>query len=341
LAIILRDRTFQLLNNIGYFYENTLMQKLLLIAFVLVLTISCKKNKNEAPDPPPPPTDSLGVGWKRIDAGAQVSISDIFFVGNTGYFLSDRQVYRSTNAGESWQKVHQGNQSLSNIGMGGGAGNAVFVSYSTPMVYFTGNGGSSFDSTTVPFGYFSDVFFVSPTVVYAIGINFCKSVDGGKNWTLVHQANYSSDYKTLHFLNEQAGWILTSKGLAKTINGGVSWDPVATPGFSFNGFGSIFVTDANTIYFYSAGKVGVSRNAGLTWSVVLNTRDVFFEDIHFLTNDIGYLTAGNILYKTTDGGANWKREFKLGRGSLIELHFTDANHGWAAGSEGTILKFEN
>jgi photosystem II stability/assembly factor-like uncharacterized protein len=65
-----------------------------------------------------------------------------------------------------------------------------------------------------------------------------------------------------------------------------------------------------------------------------------FTDIHFLTDQIGYASAGRTLYKTTDGGTNWTKVVSLGEATITEIHFTDATHGWACGSNGVVLTFK-
>lgn len=230
-----------------------------------------------------------------------------------------------------------------NISMGS-TNNAVFVASSTSSnrtAYLTKDGGNTFDSVYIANAGISDVFFVSPDVAYAIGNDFYKSFDGGKNWTLIHDFSPVSNYTTLHFLNEQNGWIITPNGLLKTSNGGVNWDPVSATGFTFANPNSIFLSDANTIYFSADGKIGVSKNGGTSWTALQGTAGGGFKDLHFITNDIGYLSENSTIYKTTDGGTNWKVEVQLGLGNFIEIHFTDANHGWGVGPFGALVKYEN
>lgn len=51
---------------------------------------------------------------------------------------------------------------------------------------------------------------------------------------------------------------------------------------------------------------------------------------------------GPYIFKTTDSGNTWTKVVAVASSTpyLMELHFTDANHGWACGSNGMILKFD-
>ena len=64
-----------------------------------------------------------------------------------------------------------------------------------------------------------------------------------------------------------------------------------------------------------------------------------YHDLHFLDDKIGYMSDGHYVLKTIDGGVTWTKEVSDPSMIFYELHFIDINHGWAAGSHGTILKF--
>lgn len=132
-----------------------------------------------------------------------------------------------------------------------------------------------------------------------------------------------------------------ANGLYKTTNGGVNWQLISTTSFDFSFGGNVFFYDANTGYAADTIRVGKSSNGGTSW-VVQKTLPPIYHDIHFVSNDIGYLTSDNYIFKTTDGGATWKNEVVLQNPGIkfYELHFTDANHGWACSENGLILRYE-
>jgi hypothetical protein len=66
-----------------------------------------------------------------------------------------------------------------------------------------------------------------------------------------------------------------------------------------------------------------------------------YTDIHFLDEQNGFACFLNKIYKTNDGGKTWKTVVNLVDDSIIEIDFTDINHGWACTLKGKVLKFKN
>jgi len=75
--------------------------------------------------------------------------------------------------------------------------------------------------------------------------------------------------------------------------------------------------------------------------VYTSTLSNTYHDIHFVSPQIGYITDNKLILKTTDGGATWTKEVAMANSRIVELHFTDPNHGWAGADHGIILKFVN
>jgi len=318
------------------------LKKAFLPTLCFLLLFSCKKHHEAVTTPQP--QDSLGTGWTKITGITKGFISDIFFVGSTGYLSCDNAIYRSTNGGDNWQKVYQSNATFQNIGMGS-ADNAVFVcGDNKKLIFSTTNGGTSFDSTDLGAN-FSDVFFVSSQVAYAVSGKLWKSVNGGKTWTAIYTFPGSgSTYDILFFISEQIGWATVNDILYKTVNSGVSWTPVTNHGLTTGSrFGyCLFFTDVNNGYYGNGILIKKTTDGGANWSTVFKSGASYggWQDLHFFTPEIGYLTDYSTVKKTIDGGATWTREVHLTDDNFgIELHFTDANHGWVGTSKGTILKF--
>jgi photosystem II stability/assembly factor-like uncharacterized protein len=314
------------------------MKQFFTITSMLVLLLfffSCKKNNN--PGSSNTSTDTLATGWKKVVLSEPVDLVDIFFINNTGFTIFLNGIFKSTDGGNNWSRIAPTVANLTNLGMGSEL-NAVFVSYPNKLIS-THNGGINLDTSVVADNFLTDVFFVSSTIVYAAGKSFWKSVDGGYNWTKLYDFTVQDGYKSLYFLNEQVGWVIRAEGLYKTTDGGVNWQLISTPSFNFSNTGNVFFTNSDTGYISDNQFIGKTVNGGASWSIRYNAQAPTYHDIHFITDNIGYITDGSRIYKTIDGGNTWTKEVSLIAGSLIELHFTDLNHGWACGSQGTLLKF--
>jgi photosystem II stability/assembly factor-like uncharacterized protein len=334
----------KMINNFYYFnlmihVVTSNKKSLLFLAITIALLSAC--SRNTATDVPSPvntsPVDTLGTGWEKI-AMPSLTYTDIFFINNTGFTVGGTNIFKSIDGGNTWQKIYQSASTLVNIAMGSES-NIVFTS-ATNKILFTKDGGINFDSVTVvdvP----NDAFFVNATTVYAVGNSFWKSTNAGSTWTKLYNFP-ASGYTSLHFLNDQNGWVVASGGAYKTINGGTTWQQkISGPDFNFNGAtGSVYFIDANTGYISDGGHIGKTSNSGDSWTKIFNAGSGY-QDIHFVSLTTGYFTDSKYIYKTTNGGTNWNKEVVLQGKTFIELHFTDATHGWACGSDGTILKYQN
>jgi len=311
------------------------MRKLFVLAIVVLpLFFSCKKNSSNSPSNP---VDTLATGWKKVLFNDPADLIDIFFVKNTGYAISSTSIYRSTDAGNTWSKLNETAQNFQNLGMGRET-NAAFVA-APRIVVSTHDAGNTFDTTLINDYSLTDVFFVDSVTAYLAGRGIWKSTDGGVHWTKLYTfTTDSTGYKSLYFLNDQTGWVVRNDGLYATSNGGVNWNKVPTTGFDFSNTGNVFFETSTTGFISDRLSFGKTSNGGASWTKTF-TDNPTYHDIHFVTESTGYLTDGRRIYKTTDGGATWKTEVSLVRGDVIELHFTDPNHGWACGSSGTVLKF--
>jgi photosystem II stability/assembly factor-like uncharacterized protein len=326
------------------------MKKLLfLLPVILILYFSCTKNSSSTQPPPndslpsPQPKDNLGVGWKKIALNDTSDFEDIFFVKNTGFVIAaDPKIFKSSDGGNTWSQiaVPAGMRSSTyfNIGMGSEM-NAIFVGPPNQVVS-TRDGGISFTVSTLADNNIADVFFVDSTTAYAAGTNIWKTIDGGINWVKVSSFTKSANYCSLSFLNAQIGWVFRNPDeLYKTINGGVDWQSLPAQFDSTNNE-AVFFLNPDTGYVSSGKYVERTEDGGISWVNIYGSGSrVTYKDIHFVSDNIGYITDNTGIYKTQNGGNTWTTEVSLVSNPLIELHFTDANHGWACGFKGTILKY--
>ncbi|RNI40116.1 hypothetical protein EFY79_02130 [Hanamia caeni] len=316
-------------------------KKLLIHSFpFLLLFISCTKNKNES-QVAPVASDTLSTGWKKIQINDSAGFLDVFFINNTG-FAAGENIFKSSDGGESWSKLASpsglASTPLFNLSMGSTM-NALFITPTQLVV--THNGGASFTTKALPDPAVTDVFFIDSIVAYAIGHSVWKTIDAGDNWIKLNDIAPSNGWNSLFFTNELTGWLLKKTGAYKTINGGIDWQRVNTDTINLDQAGAIFFLNSDTGYFSNNLSIEKTVNGGTSWNKVFACTTNTYHDIHFVSSNIGYITDGPRIFKTADGGNTWTKEVALGSisNSLIELHFTDANHGWACGAKGAILKF--
>ena len=127
-----------------------------LLFSVAVFVSACgKKDNTPTPDPVVKP-DTLGVGWIKKTIAGETSLTDVFFNSPTSGYMTGSQIYKSTDAGTTWNAIS--NAVCENIFITNDS-KAFFAAQSGNTIYKTIDGGVSFQnfSTSSPT---NDVFFV-------------------------------------------------------------------------------------------------------------------------------------------------------------------------------------
>jgi len=126
-----------------------------------------------------------------------------------------------------------------------------------------------------------------------------KTVDGGSSWSATNHPQFG--LQTMKFFNENIGFTANYSHLYRTLNGGITWDSLASPGiddwmmdieFAPEDSSKIWLADRRNIYY--------STDFGDTWvtqPTVRGTRDVVFTD-----SLNGWVLCDNSIYRTSNGG---------------------------------------
>ncbi|MGE5437819.1 MAG: YCF48-related protein [Syntrophothermus sp.] len=267
---------------------------------------------------------------RKVLAQSYSSLSSVSFVDqNIGWMTGSYEgVYKTTNAGISWEKVN----------------------------YVLG----------APVTYYANQFF-SATTGYIAGGTSTKSVlkkttDGGVTWTeLTFPTAYS--IKDISFNDEQTGWALASTddtaSVYKTVDGGANWTQVL-----FDPIGDLEALDMlpNGRGIAAGGRVGAMSlwytADGTTWTKApvpplggFSYTRIDIHDVDVVNDNMMYAVGWgssigmqpSILLKSTNGGASWtymtqaveNRTYQ----NLNAVYFKDENNGIALGGgayEGTI-----
>jgi photosystem II stability/assembly factor-like uncharacterized protein len=97
----------------------------------------------------------------------------------------------------------------------------------------------------------------------------------------------------------------------------------------------------------AAGLVVRTTDGGETWSEVSRTFPLFINDIHFVTDSLGWIVGGNnnqfsgFALRTTDRGLTWTSQLTDISNRFFSVFFLDPARGWVCGDSGKILATTN
>ena len=228
-----------------------------------------------------------GISWNspsssvsNIRAFYQVDENTAYVLGGT---FSTGSLYKTTNNGVSWDTVSQATGiPISSVPLSERAmcftSNTGYIILSS-LIFKSTDGGAtwgqlqSFSSQTPIY-----VNFFSASEGYVITRNastyayhFRRTTDGGQTWS-EYGFNTNLTYLDHCFINGSKGWIL------------------------FNDYSNIEVT----------ARLYGTNDGGMTWNLI--SSDISASRICFTTETEGYISDGDFILKTVDGGNTWNVE---------------------------------
>jgi photosystem II stability/assembly factor-like uncharacterized protein len=304
-----------------------------------------------------------GKIYKSTDAGVtyvnytttvtEADLRDVHFADETtgyavGHYydnsgLNYGQVLKTTDAGESWQIIDNG-QFEHLVSVYFTDVNVGYISGWNGKIYKTTNGGQFWDNLlNIPGTTLRDITFVNENTGFVAGEyigtgSILKTTDGGISWNSVFEG---SPVRGIHFVDENLGFAILSFAVLKTENGGDDWIeiPINNNGILLD----VFFVNQNVGYACGfAGDFYRTTDGGETW---INLSGQFYNSLlnmYFVDEYTGYMCGdGCTFYQTEDGGYSWTRLDYLsciGYGTVV---FTSELTGYIVGDEGRIFKTTN
>lgn len=154
---------------------------------------------------------------------------------------------------------------------------------------------------------------------------------GGAAWWPVDTGLFDA-YKKVHFEDHQSGWVLGTRSLISTIDGGESWtrhfyeDDLQLNELEIVGPQAVWVVGQNGTIFRAPDS--------MTWERQESGTSNHLYGIDFLDDGLSGWIVGDrgLLLSTTNGGDTWTPQNSGTNQNLIAVHAFDANSVWVGGS---------
>lgn len=201
----------------------------------------------------------------------------------------------------------------------------------------------------------TSVYFTDINTGYIVGQDgyIAKTTNGGTTWATLSSGT-TNRLTSIYFTDANTGYIVGWGGIIlKTTDAGITWAKLSAQGLNAN-FYSVFFSDSNNGYIGMGNYLCKTSNAGKMWyygnflnletgengSTYIGAQDIY--SICFIDNKTGYVVGSNCeIWKSTQGGVNWKVVKSYSYDHFTSVYFTDLNNGyavgWAGGGHGAII----
>ncbi len=258
-----------------------------------------------------------GASWNLVASGHYMDLEFNTANPDIVYATNDADLYRSSNAGQSWSQFYQLSCSgrISIVTTAANA-NVIYALCESGTLYRSSDGGISFTQPGVPgvslYGYYDCVLAASQVdenTVYCGGVTIVKSTDGGVNWQAASSNAGGANYVHAdnHFIDFYPGsntrvFSGNDGGIFRTDDGGNNWTDLSNT-LGIKQYYRLGQSSVDPYLIYAGAQDnGTDRLQNSSWSKVYGGDGM--ECLVDYTNDNNvYVSAQNgYIQKSTDGG---------------------------------------
>ncbi len=282
-------------------------------------------------------TAALGGQWTEVSSiiGSR-DIGNITFKGQEGYLFSKSQSRKSLDGGITWGKmVTPIDKEVLKAEM---IGDALLIKGYTGQFYKSTDRGLNWSLLNGGAQYLDFDIIDQNTIIagtYEGGI--AKSTDAGDSWTIVSGA--SSNHKTLlEFVDKNIGYAKSYPDMARTQDGGATWQEIIIDSTKSNYLYAIKFIDAQNGIVSTSNGYYKTTDSGDSWTKLsLNVSHT--SKIIVSNQQDWYISSDRYIYQSLDNGNNWVKYFTANR-PIKELEMVDDTI-YFSDDDGAIYKLSN
>lgn len=304
--------------------------------------------------------------WEPVNFKQDLTLFSVFFVTpDIGWAAGDNgTIIKTTDGGATWTPQLGGDaqndaRAISNLR---------FVDQNTGFaVQSTGVGdhtllrttdGENWSATGTVGQHRGDYIFTSSTVGFQSAKNqIFATQDAGKRWQPVMPCAMSVDVGGLtrnvqcemehfQFPTPDVGYAMGSAPgnigvfMAKTENGGASWNLwMVLPGESGHE-GHLFFTDANNgVMCLIGGKLFATSDGGKNWRGIAGTECGGKPEIRFADPEVGMTAVADKWNYTSDGGKHWSSRAMRFPAHVYGFSLPRRDRGYVVGDHGMVYRY--
>jgi photosystem II stability/assembly factor-like uncharacterized protein len=295
-----------------------------------------------------------GTNWTKIAVPVGTySYGARFFDRLHGIAVGEAgNIVRTQDAGATWQTIRPPGSGQRLWAVGYSGADTAFLTGDNGVISRSTNGGTTFRSIQSGGAAVThDLDAVDARHAWSAqdAGEITYTLNGGRQWIRASVLGFDSLGKifAVAFADTARGWAAGANAffggsngiLSRSSDGGKTWQQQLTiTDFTFNGLEAI---DALTAFavggfdFVGGGLVLRTVDGGLSWQDVTPI-SAGFRDVFFLDATTGWI-AGPGIYKTTNGGSTWTKQFGDSGTEFTAVSFADAQNGWAVGFNNLVL----
>ncbi|RQO32552.1 hypothetical protein DBR32_02840 [Taibaiella sp. KBW10] len=299
--------------------------------------------------------------WAMRSASPTAAITQLNVLNKDTLFATSTDgdgVLKSVDGGVHWDtlaftnassfKVHFTDQHTGFV--------AAYAAFATaPTCYKTLDCGQTWQQMnyTISGGdYFSTIHFLNKDTGFVSSMGILgRTINGGDTFTtqeLIPESHYITN---IHFINQSTGFVsLVQQGnvayrdmIFKTIDCGNTWTPVYSEipetqqVFVYGGITQMQFVNSQLGFAITTGapsKMLKTSDGGNTWAQMPGTMFAGFSltDVHFISEQNGYVVYNQRIYKTLNGGQTWSVQATSPADMLMmEIEMLDEQTGFASG----------